>query len=371
MFCMLALTICGASAQETVVFYESFNKCPGTGGNGPWNGPVARHELKEAHFDNPGWKYTNGNAASKCVKLGKGSAKGSATTPAIDLDGTATLTFKAGAWDQGTEGTTLVVKMTGGTLSENAVTMVKGKFTEYTLTITGGTAGAKITFSAKTADHNRFFLDEVKVTLAGGSAEEIAIPAIATSEGYATYFTDKAFIMPEGLEATTVSNDGESNSLSMPWQYQPGNTVPAATALLVKGTKGESYRATVVSSAEKAPEDNALFGSIDTETPTEEGKYYKLTYSNEEGRAVLGFFYDNETGSAFESAGGKAYLRLPADVSAAAAKGFAIDGDVTGVGSVKSSQTVDSTVIYNLNGHRLLTPVKGVNIIGGKKVLVK
>ncbi len=202
-------------------------------------------------------------------------------------------------------------------------------------------------------------------------AHVVTIPAIATAEGYATYYTDKAFIMPEGLEGTTISYDAAANSLKMDWQYKAGTTVPAGTALLVKGTKGQSYDALVVSSDAKAPADNVLFGATKATTPEEAGKYYELTYSKEGDKAVLGFFYENENGDAFESAAGKAYLRLPEGVSAAAAKGFALEGNVTGIEGVTNATATTPAAIYSLDGRRLTAPVKGINIIGGKKVLVK
>jgi hypothetical protein len=82
----------------------------------------------------------------------------------LSLTGTATLTFKAGAWNNGSESTTLKLSMTGGTLSVSSVTLKKAAWTEYEVTITGATEGAKITFEANVASKNRFFLDDVKIT---------------------------------------------------------------------------------------------------------------------------------------------------------------------------------------------------------------
>ena len=84
----------------------------------------------------------------------------------MSLTGTATLTFKAGAWNNGSEVTTLNLSMTGGTLSVTSVTLKKGAWTEYEVTITDATEGAKITFEASTATKNRFFLDDIKIVQA-------------------------------------------------------------------------------------------------------------------------------------------------------------------------------------------------------------
>ena len=74
------------------------------------------------------------------------------------------LTFKAGAWNNGSEDLGLNVTMTGGTLSATSVTLKKGEWTEYEIAITNATPGAKITFESRIATKNRFFLDDVKIT---------------------------------------------------------------------------------------------------------------------------------------------------------------------------------------------------------------
>lgn len=45
--------------------------------------------------------------------------------------------------------------------------------------------------------------------------------------------------------------------------------------------------------------------------------------------------------------------------------------DPTGIDTVKAGKTIDTNAIYNLAGQRLAKPAKGINIIGGKKVIVK
>ena len=45
-------------------------------------------------------------------------------------------------------------------------------------------------------------------------------------------------------------------------------------------------------------------------------------------------------------------------------------GDASGINTIAAT-TQDSNEVYSLSGQRLSQPRKGVNIIGGKKVLVK
>lgn len=152
------------------IFYESFDKCVDQGGNdGSWSGSGVADGALNA--DNDGWAFEKGSGADKCAKFGTTSVRGSATTPALGItnETTATLTFKAGAWDGGSEKTTLNVSVEGnGQASVKSVTMAKGEFTEFTVILGNGIdETTKVKFSAADASNSRFFLDEVKV-VAGG-----------------------------------------------------------------------------------------------------------------------------------------------------------------------------------------------------------
>jgi len=145
--------------KEGALFYESFDKCNNKGGNdGVWSGSVANGAFLP---DNEGWEVYKDKAygADKCAKFGTSSVSGSATTPAFTLNGSTTLTFKAGAWNSKDDLTTLDVTASGATIDPAQVEMVKGAFTDYTMTITG-TGNVEITFAAL---KGRFFLDEVLV----------------------------------------------------------------------------------------------------------------------------------------------------------------------------------------------------------------
>ena len=151
----------GEGAASTL-FSETFNDCEGTGGNdGSWSGSSASSTLTA---DNAGWTFDNGSGAKQCAKFGTASKKGSAETPAISITGSATLTFKAGAWNGGTEGTTLNITATGATLDKSSVEMTKGAWSTYTVAITNVTDPVQIKFEAKNTSNNRFFLDEVVVS---------------------------------------------------------------------------------------------------------------------------------------------------------------------------------------------------------------
>ena len=148
----------GASGNQ--LFYESFNTNEGKGGNDDqWNNITTSTEMVK-----DGWEFTKGYVASQCIRLGTSSIAGSATTPALGIDGTATLSFNAGAWNGDGEQLLINLVLVGeGTITPNYITLNKGKFDTYTATINGANADTKVRFIAQNASKNRFFLDEVYV----------------------------------------------------------------------------------------------------------------------------------------------------------------------------------------------------------------
>lgn len=151
----------------STMLYESFNKCTGTGGNDDkFSGNIAGATASKDNYDVVGWTSTSTiYEANKCVRLGKSGTAGNITSPSFTVNGSAILTFKAARWDGSKDGTNLKLSVSNGTLSQSSVTMKKGEWTDYHVTITA-TGTVKVTF---TAESGRFFLDEVKVTDASTS----------------------------------------------------------------------------------------------------------------------------------------------------------------------------------------------------------
>ena len=146
----------------SVLLYESFDKCGGTGGNdNKWSGNgVAGSEALSMEFDNNGWTSSNKIfSGNQCVRLGNSSTAGVITTPAFSVNGSAYLSFKAGGWDGTNDATSLTLSVNNGTLSKTTVDIPKGLWKQFGVNITA-TGTVKVTFKA---NRKRFFLDEVKV----------------------------------------------------------------------------------------------------------------------------------------------------------------------------------------------------------------
>lgn len=194
---------------------------------------------------------------------------------------------------------------------------------------------------------------------------------IKAKEGYATFYTDSAFVMPSGLEGSTITGvDNSTGELTMPWEYMAGE-VPAGTPLLLRGEVGK-YNYVILKGSTKTPSDNLLRGT-EQETAIENDAdtyFYKLAYSN----GNLGFYWGAENGAAFTNGANKAYLALPISQSSNV-NGFSFNfGSSTGISNVESKQVEDGG-IYSLTGVRmngnLKTLPSGLYLMNGKKVIVK
>lgn len=197
-----------------------------------------------------------------------------------------------------------------------------------------------------------------------------------TEAGYGTYYSSKAYTMPEGVKGYTITGN-EGTSLVMNEAYAAGDVVPAKTALVVEGAANKYYTL-VAASTELTPANNKLHGSDEAETTYVDGtdvKYYKLSYNNEGND--LGFYWGSENGAAFTNGAHKAYLALNSETLLSQSRGFSLadlaHGVTTGINTTVKSAT-QSTFIYDLNGRRINSlngAAKGVYIMNGQKVLVK
>ncbi len=147
---------------ENALFYESFERCKGQGGNdGKWSGNMSTADFIP---DNQGWTAFDDlvYGASQCARFGNSKSGGSGSTPVFTVDGTAKLTFKAAAWNTKSEGTDLILTVPEGcTITPREFEMTKGEFKEFEATITA-TGDVRVVFGAG-ASKGRFFLDDVLV----------------------------------------------------------------------------------------------------------------------------------------------------------------------------------------------------------------
>lgn len=200
-----------------------------------------------------------------------------------------------------------------------------------------------------------------------------------TDAGFATYYTDKAFVMPENVQGGIVTKaNKETNQLTISYNYQPGTVVPAKTPIVLKGEKGD-YTVNYTTSEETAPAGNMLYGAenVDAEGMTfVEGtnvKYYKLALGND---GKCGFYWGATDGAAFEYTANRAFLAIDITDASQAPASFSLDGagSTTAINGIMNGND-DSQKIYTVTGiyagKSLNNLPKGIYIVGGKKVAVK
>lgn len=206
---------------------------------------------------------------------------------------------------------------------------------------------------------------------------------------YATFSSDKDVVFTNDVVVSGVSITGgqlKVESLRSTKFYEVtdkkagdgtgivenGYYVPANTGVLVYSTEATApyyfpkEAQTVTLPANQLKPAPAKGGEF---TPEDGYKYYKLAYDNYTAQTCLGFYWGAENGGLFKVKAGTAYLAVP--TSESNAKGFAFDGETTGIENVNVAANQSKT-IYNLNGQRVSNMSQaGLYIVNGKKVVIR
>ena len=384
-------------------FYESFNTCAGTGGNGDkFNGTGT----DKSEYDNNGWDGTRVSAANKCIKVGTGDKKGSIISPTISVSKDGLLTFKAAAWEARDEKLTIKVSVSSGELTynntsakEQTITLDKGAWKDYEMTVSG-TTSFRVTFAAATNESNRFFLDEVMV-------KEISAADVTLDEEAKDNVVEAAENANVTLKRTLYA-DGGWNTLCLPFSLTDeqtkaafgddvelrtlesvsGNTLTFAQATgitagvpcLIKVSKvAENNTYTFTGVSVKAIKDKAADKYDMDESLTFVGIYAPMDVATEfkkEGNALfLGAankFYKAKAGTTMKAF--RAFFLVPASTDTQALRAV-IDGTTTGIDDLNIDTVKADGRVYNLNGQCVgysLEGLKaGIYIQNGKKVIKK
>lgn len=213
--------------------------------------------------------------------------------------------------------------------------------------------------------------------------------AYAGPDYYATFSNANVVFMPKDvtISAVTVDNNnvvmkkstegvlGTEKTVNIKGTDVAGYYIPANTGVLLNSQKGGEVTYYTVANKDVAPFDaklNMLMPSVagGEFTADADKVYYKLAYNNYDKHEGLGFYWGAENGGAFKVKAGTAYLAVPKTI-AASAKGFAFNGEATGIEGVNAN-VENAKAIYNLNGQRVASMAKpGLYIVNGKKVVRK
>lgn len=230
----------------------------------------------------------------------------------------------------------------------------KMKWTDISVPISSDCQLSSVTFSGK-----KFFIDEISII----SEDFITIG----STGYATlYYSGRAIKIPTGLTAYTMKV--ENGKIVKSRAYSEGETLPKATAVILRGKPGK-YNLDTSTEEGITDSNNQLKGSDTKTSTTGNDGYYFYMLANKDGEGV-GFYWGAKNGAAFLNGEHKAYLAIPkTDTYGSAAKPcyvFAEDA-ATAIGKTNDNETKPAS--YTLDGRLCPRGAKGIVISNGRKTI--
>lgn len=230
----------------------------------------------------------------------------------------------------------------------------KMKWTDISVPISSDCQLSSVTFRGK-----KFFIDEISII----SEDFITIG----STGYATlYYSGRAIKIPTGLTAYTMKV--ENGKIVKSRAYSEGETLPKATAVILRGKPGK-YNLDTSTKEGTTDNNNQLKGSDTKANTTGNDGYYFYMLANKDGEGV-GFYWGAKNGAAFLNGEHKAYLAIPkTDTYGSAAKPcyvFAEDA-ATAIGKTNDNETKPAS--YTLDGRLCPRGAKGIVISNGRKTI--
>ena len=201
------------------------------------------------------------------------------------------------------------------------------------------------------------YINSIKVTF----NKDVSL-AVSSAERATLYYSDRSFIIPEGVVARTYKIEG--NVLSRSREYKKGDVLPKGTAVVLEAKEGKYIFEETSKTGETDPY-NALRGS-DTKTTTSGGEVY---YVFGKGSNGVGFYWKEANGKAFTTEAHKAYLVYTPSKTTNAKSFLGFDVALEIQGPTVREKTIFDGPIYNLSGQRVDKDYKGIIIVNGKKYL--
>lgn len=182
------------------------------------------------------------------------------------------------------------------------------------------------------------------------------------SAGYTTYVAKNAISFPDAVTAYIATARSE-NTVTLTQKF----SVPEGTAVVVKGSAG-TYSLPTITSTPADVSNNRLQASTGSTTGDGNTIYALGVGKAGDNEGKVGFYL---VGSGVTVPSGKAYLSVPAGVKEFLT--FTFD-EATGISATivdNEPLTKNNAQIFSISGQRLQKMQKGINIVNGKKVLIK
>ena len=195
-----------------------------------------------------------------------------------------------------------------------------------------------------------------------GYRHVLTLPVSTNEGGWATFSASVPVTVPQGCIAyVTDSYDAATASLTVK-AITPGTAIAANTGLLLHGAPSATIELTISESGSTYP-GNLLLPSVQAAVVEEGENVYAFVYENE--RISFKLMGDGErTLPAHSCRFITESATLPQSVS------IILPGEETGIGHMEAMPGT-SNIIYNIQGQSLKTPQPGINIINGKKTIIR
>lgn len=334
------------------VYYDGFADYDGPDGNG---GNLVNNEYEGNYKYTPGYYISNTSPflykGYQCLEIEE-----SDTIKDLEKYGlkNGRLNFKY-ALSKYSSKTRVTVTLKYSDNSTHKTLDDKMKWTDISVPISSASQLSSITFSGK-----KFFIDEISII----SEDFITIG----STGYATlYYSGRAIKIPTGLTAYTMKV--ENGKIVKSRAYSEGETLPKATAVILRGKPGK-YNLDTSTEEGTTDNNNQLKGSdAKANTTGNDGDYFFYMLANKDGEGV-GFYWGAKNGAAFLNGEHKAYLAIPkTDTYGSAAKPCYVftEDAATAIGKTNDNETKPAS--YTLDGRLCPQGAKGIVISNGRKTI--
>ena len=203
-------------------------------------------------------------------------------------------------------------------------------------------------------NNNGFYCSNDNYDLAIREAARFSL-SVNTSAGYATVIIPAEVALPENAKIYTVESISADNVLTL---IEETETVKANVPYIIE-TEQEAVTFAYIANAFKSEYTSGLLTGVYAETAAPKSSY--VLQNQQEG---LAFYVVNDE---ITVPANRAYLTAP---SGSEAKAFFFGESATAISAIEAL-TSGKAEIYNLNGVKLNGLQKGINIVNGKKVMVK
>ena len=281
------------------------------------------------------------------------------------------LTFKYGAWGENKDivsnlaitdgnGANIAITPASFTYVKNSglANVSTEAWFDYTGMFTTGDAGNYVITLTKNnnAEQRQIVMGNIELKKVPETNVTLAVKA----GKYGTFIAPFDVTIPAGVEASTVTGV-EGTTLTM---ATVSTTIPANTPVILYNTTAEDISKEVagqsIATADTYTE-GLLTGVVNGSQVIKEG-YVLQTLDGKQA------FYLVSSSDPITIPANKCYLTVPAGIKERA---LYFDGDATAISGINTEGAAVNGAVYNVNGQQLNGLQRGINIVNGKKVLVK